>query len=184
MTPYDILEAIGEVDENAVAQADRRRTNRKKVFAAVGSALAACRVLCVFIPIAAMIFRSYGSGDKAGSESAPEVVVYFVGEDGIESVVITRDVRDEQVLFALWKERNGVGEDLLLLNVERKADSSAGVKVVFTFEGNLENYGGNGTLLSETLRLTLSQGQEGAEIEFEFSPSGGSGADGRCEVTE
>ena len=61
MTPYDILEAIGEVDENAVAQADRRRTNRKKVFAAVGSALAACLVLCVFIPIAAMIFRSTGA---------------------------------------------------------------------------------------------------------------------------
>ena len=48
----------------------------------------------------------------------------------------------------------------------------------------VENYGGNGTLLSETLRLTLSQGQEGAEIEFEFSPSGGSGADGRREVME
>lgn len=188
MKPYDILDAIGDVDEVYVMKAKEKRKSHKKLLITVSS-LAACVIFLLIIPV---VINS-GNMNNTVSEpvycSNPAIVVasnpeidiayenvwiYYV--DGNE---INREQEYLQLspneIFNVWKEKNGIGEEVELIKVNIDSNGkttvsendSSGVAMkeigdyfIFniTISKNIENYYDQveRELLLESLKQTMT----------------------------
>ncbi len=72
MKKYDLLDAIGNVNDELVKDAKQKKKSNKKMWATLGS-IAACLVLVIAIPVA-LNFFNLGGGDNGGEVDIHNVV--------------------------------------------------------------------------------------------------------------
>lgn len=212
MKSFDILEAIGNADEEYVIKARAKRKSRKALWIALGSS-AACLALFVAAPLIFAASMRAGApdpgvanngaysetsgvgvaasrgGDSAEmipqqsetprenlTEVAPlidDVQIYYVSDGEVLSK--TRTMRyDPEIIFAAWREENGIGEEVRLIAHEIEDNGTttkkevAGVSLVkchsgdyfiynLTVSKNLEDYYDriDSELLLESLKQTM-----------------------------
>lgn len=212
MKSIDILEAIGNADEEYVIKARAKRKSRKALWIALGSS-AACLALFVAAPLIFAASMRAGApdpgvanngaysetsgvgvaasrgGDSAEmipqqsetprenlTEVAPlidDVQIYYVSDGEVLSK--TRTMRyDPEIIFAAWREENGIGEEVRLIAHEIEDNGTttkkevAGVSLVkchsgdyfiynLTVSKNLEDYYDriDSELLLESLKQTM-----------------------------
>lgn len=211
MKSIDILEAIGNADEEYVIKARAKRKSRKALWIALGSS-AACLALFVAAPLIFAASMRAGAPDPGAAngaysetsgvgvaasrggdsaemipqqsetprenltEVAPlidDVQIYYVSDGEVLSK--TRTMRyDPEIIFAAWREENGIGEEVRLIAHEIEDNGTttkkevAGVSLVkchsgdyfiynLTVSKNLEDYYDriDSELLLESLKQTM-----------------------------
>ena len=138
MKPIDLLEAVGTADEKELAtarNAQKRAAPRVKWVAA----LAACLVVALCAGILPSALRQKPTQEiwEDGSEPATapliaEVPIYYVENGALQSEEIELEV-NPQVIFPVWREKNGIGEEVQLFSV---FIDTHGTESRYTVEGN------------------------------------------------
>lgn len=137
MRPDDILDAIGQVDDTCVQQA-RQKRNLWKTAGVTAGALAAC-FLAVFLLLPE-------GEDQPDQPSQPVHAETAIGEAAIleenvwiyyvDGQTIAREERflpcQPRDIFAAWKEKNRIGDEVELIRVHIDSNSTTTVR---EFEG-------------------------------------------------
>ena len=135
MKPYDLLEAIGEADEKDIASA-RKAPKRIAPRTRWIAALAACLVIALCIGILPSALRETPSTElSSGPATAPliaSVPIWFVKDGALQSEEYELEV-NPQVIFPVWREKNGIGEEVELRSV---FIDTHGTESRYTVEGN------------------------------------------------
>lgn len=117
---YDILEAIGNVDDECVKRAKESKTSNKAMWISI-AALAACLVLVFGVPAIRNFFLA---GEKAPNESnrdemivvSGDTWIYYVDDDEIKREKEYLSMSAENI-FNAWKEKNGIGDEVEFIKV-------------------------------------------------------------------
>lgn len=194
MRAEDLLDAIGQADDLAVLQATQRpeRRSRRGLWVTVAT-LAACVTLVLCSPL--MALRKNGSGaapeqnidlnepypDVESSDlvlAEDDVTVYHV-KDGAVIGTVQHLPLAPQPVFAAWREANGIGDEVKLLDVAIEDNSvtvdngdtvehTAGDYFILrlTVTANLRDYyeALEETLLLDSLKRTMT-GYSGIEFD-------------------
>ncbi len=159
MRSIDILNAVGEVDDEYVTKAKAKKTSYKKVWIALGSSLAACLALFLAVPI---MFAMRGASALAPGTAAPpeidtaaeygDVRIVYVTDGKTRNKTQSMYYKPEEV-FAAWREANGLGDEVEFVKCEIK------------YNGKTTKMPGGGTLANHeadhfTLNLTISKNIE------------------------
>ena len=116
MKREDILDAIGNVDDACIKRAKEKKKSHRKLWIAIGS-LAAC-LLVVFMLPAIVLSGGYGSSfnehDEEPEIEYKDVWIYYV-EGGHICMAKEYTATQPSSIFALWKEKNGIGSDVKLI---------------------------------------------------------------------
>ncbi len=184
MKPYDILDAIGNVDEICVVKAKEKRKKKtyKRLWIAAGS-FAACLALFISIPFIFMSMSKMGkdappnTNDEQGGAGKVEetldidnVWIYYVHDN--EIIGEQQELKmSAECVFNAWKEKNGIGEDVefISVNIESNGKTSENNGMVehqvgdyfvynITISKSIENYYDiiNKELLLESLKQTMT----------------------------
>ncbi len=133
MKEYDILNAIGDVDETAVKNAKVKRKSRRRIFICAGS-LAACAAVAISVGFASGYFGTWGvasqiPADESKDTLAPAhgyVPVYYVQDGKIAAKKHYLQLSAEGV-FTVWREENGIGDEVELIDVNIQDNGKATV---------------------------------------------------------
>lgn len=155
MKPDDILDAIGNVDDVYIKKAKEKKKAHKVMWIAI-STIAACLALFVVSPML-LFFGGFGATapkDSVGNEMKAEwgdVWIYYVDGSKISCEQEYMQLPPKEI-FAVWKEKNGIGDEVVLISVE--ADSVYNIAI----SKNIENYYDiiNSELLLESLERTMT----------------------------
>ena len=139
MKPIDLLEAVGTADETELAaarNAQKRSAPRVRWIAA----LAACLVVALCAGILPGVLRgtpAYEGGENSTNamDTSPliaEVPIYYVADGALQSEVREIEV-NPKVIFPIWREKNGIGEEVSLISV---FIDTHGTESRYTVEGN------------------------------------------------
>lgn len=177
MNSIDILNAIGDVDDEYAAKAKAKRTSYKKVWITLGSSLAACLALFVAVPVIfAMTMKASAPAPGAAQppeattphgETAPpedgvvfetalvhgDVDIYYV--DGYKTARITKDLHySPKEIFAAWREANGIGDEVEFIKCEIK-DNSTTVEKETSYGSVMEHTVGDYFILNVTISKNI-----------------------------
>lgn len=139
MNSIDILNAIGDIDDEYVAKAKAKKTPYKTVWITLGSSLAACLVLFIAVPlIFAMTMRAsapdpaaaapsaaaspHGEYVQIGVETSPiydDAKIFYVADGKICSKTMYICFSPENA-FTAWREANGIGDEVEFIKCEIK----------------------------------------------------------------
>ncbi len=142
MRSIDILNAVGEVDDEFVTKAKAKKASRKKLWIALGSSLAACLALVLAVPI---VFTMRGASAPAPGaveppgaaehpedygypylETAPvfdDVKIFYVADGKICSKTQRMELSAENAFIA-WREANNIGDEVEFVKCEIKDNST------------------------------------------------------------
>lgn len=164
MKPDDILDAIGNVDEACVKKAKEKRSH-KALWITIGS-LAACLLVILILP------RMNMSSDSAQSQAGDEemvidheyVWIYYV-EDG--QIRRTKEYAALQAssIFAVWKEKNGIGDEVELIKFKIESDSTTST-YEYDGEGVVKHEIGDRRVLNMTVSANLEAYYETVDPEL------------------
>ncbi len=116
----EILDAIGMVDEECVKRTKEKEKPRRRGWI-VSGAVVACLLIAVLVPTMQSFFRHGGTGPTENSLNEVTVEwkniwIYYV--DGVDIERIEEYLPcDPQEIFSIWKQKNGIGEEVQLLRV-------------------------------------------------------------------
>ncbi len=102
MKKYDLLDAIGNADDEFVQDAKQKKKSNKKVWAMLGS-IVACLVLVMAIPMA-LNFFNLGGGDN-GAEGVIHNGIFFVEDLNRPYKDINISVTEATARLWRWEER-------------------------------------------------------------------------------
>ncbi len=141
MRSIDILNAVGEVDDEYVTKAKAKKASNKKLWIALGSSLAACLALVLAVPI---IFAMRGASAPAagtaephGAAQPPEdyrypdpetapvyanAKIFYVADGKICSKTQIIELSAENAFIA-WREANNIGDEVEFVKCEIKDNS-------------------------------------------------------------
>lgn len=127
MNPFDILNAIGDVDDEYVAKAKPGKKSRKKLWITLGSSAAACLALVLAVPlIFGMTMRASapapGTALPLEIDTATEygdVRIFYVANNITHNKTQSMYYKPEEV-FAAWREANGIGDEVEFVKCEIK----------------------------------------------------------------
>ncbi len=147
MNSIDILNSIGEVDDEYAARAKAKKTPYKTVWIALGSSLAACLTLFLAVPL---IFAMRGASAPAAGAAEPhgetaspieyidekhqntdneltlaygDAKIFYVADGKISSKTQSMYYKPEDI-FAAWREANGIGNEVEFVKCEVKDNST------------------------------------------------------------
>lgn len=150
MNAENLLDAIGMIDDECIQNAKPKTSSFKQVCITIGS-LAACLGLIMLIPILRQFGTFMNETDEYTAQSSHytvkssaavqssvavvtsgEVWIYYVDGDtvSVEKSDMSYAVQD---IFAAWKRKNGIGEEVKL--IDWKQDSQGDYSTTLEFEG-------------------------------------------------
>lgn len=168
MKPDDILDAIGNVDETCVIKAKEKKKSRKALWITIGS-LAAC-ILVVLFP--SIIFNHIGY-DSAAPENASDqeievehkdVWIYYVKDGQIYKTEEYTAIQASSV-FALWKEKNSIGDEVELIEYKIESNSTTSTSE-HNGEGVVKHEIGDYKVLNITVSANLEAYYESIDSEL------------------
>lgn len=164
MKSDDILDAIGLVEDACVKKAKEKKKTKKNMWITIGT-IAACLVLFFLIPNIPN-FIGYDAEDPGAGD---DVWIYYVDGDAISREQATLP-KTSQAVFASWKEKNGIGEDVVLLDVTESLEED-GAALYITVSANIETYYEiiDSELLLESLKQTMTGYSEIVYDEYHIS---------------
>lgn len=184
MRPDDILDAIGNVDDECVKKAREKKKNHKAFWITLGSA-AACLIIALIIPALSRFGVSENSTSNITNDTAVEetydmaivedyVDIYYVSDGEINHSKKHLPLSAKDV-FNAWKEQNGIGDDVKFIDVSIEDNGKttesevAGQTVIkhetgdyfiynLTISKSIEDYYDtvNSELLLESLKKTMT----------------------------
>lgn len=133
MNTQDILEAIGNIDDACIRNAKATKKSYKNLFIMVAS-MAACLAFMIWVPqiLKSELLRIEESIETAKSSvSFPssayhtseavitegEVHIYYVDGDKVSMEIADMSYAAEDI-FAAWRKKNGIGEEVKLISRE------------------------------------------------------------------
>lgn len=182
MKSTDILDAIGNVDDELIEKAKEIKKSYKAILLSMG-ALAACLLLIILAPYIKNITGHDGiKYDNTLSEQDTEtaivsdnVWIYYVDGSQIKSEQQFLQLSTEEIFYA-WRDKNGLGEDVKYIRVKIDSNSTTtesevngstiishklGDYFIFniTISKNIENYYDkvDSKLLLESLKKTMTK---------------------------
>lgn len=141
MNSIDILNAIGDVDDEYAAMAKLGKKSHKMLWITLGSSLAACLVLFIGVPVIfAMTMRAGAPAPENAAlledgaypdiGTAIEIVpvyadaeIFYVADGKICSKTLPMYYKPDEV-FAAWREASGIGDEVELVKCEIKDNST------------------------------------------------------------
>lgn len=161
MRADDILDAIGHVDEVYVRRAKEKRRYRKAVWITAGS-LAACLLLAVLLPGVVTHFAGSSGGDLPGDEPTHDVEIVpayddiwiYYAQDGQMARAEEYCTLQPSSVFALWKEKNGIGDEVELIECRIDGDSATAT-VEDNGEDTVSHEVGNHFILNVTVSKNI-----------------------------
>ena len=171
MRSDDILDAIGEVDDDLVRGAKEIRRSHKALWLTLSS-VAACLLIVFMLPIVFISMKGASSADPGSDgkeEDISSISIYYLGEDGI--AVEQTEWLSIQEVFNTWRDLNGLGEDVRFISQDFivSTDDPVTVSVVhLVISDDIENYydSVDKKLLLETLTLTMTEYFDVSEEHF------------------
>ena len=157
MKPDDILDAIGNIDDVCVKKAKAKKKSHKAVWITIGS-IVACLALVVCMPYVLFFLKgAYDSNPgNAGEEMAvgwDYVRIYYVDGDEIKQQKEWLRLSAEDI-FNVWKEKNGLGDDVELIRVIIDSNSKTAVSE-FDGEGVVNHEVGNYHIYNLTITKSI-----------------------------
>lgn len=149
MNSIDILNAVGEVDDEFVTKAKAKKTSRKKLWIALGSSAAACLALVLAVPIMfatrGATAPAPGAAEPTGAAEHPEdygypdlqlapvycsdAKIFYVADGKICSKTQIIELSAESTFIA-WREANNIGDEVEFVKCEIKDNSTDTEKVI------------------------------------------------------
>ncbi len=149
MRSIDILNAVGEVDDEFVTKAKAKKTSRKKLWITLGSSLAACLALVLAVPIMFAMRGATapapGAAEPTGAAEHPEdygypdpqlapvycsdAKIFYVADGKICSKTQIIELSAESTFIA-WREANNIGDEVEFVKCEIKDNSTDTEKVI------------------------------------------------------
>ena len=151
MKAEDILDAIGQAEDACIRRARTPVAKKPRRWWIAVGAVAACLLLCVPVMSVFVAMKRANSSGMEGMDAAPEqngvagedgdddglrypesnddalayeeVTVYYVHDGRLESGVKTLPLAPQEV-FAVWREANGIGDEVTLLRVHIEDNST------------------------------------------------------------
>ena len=159
MKAEDILDAIGQAEDACIRRARTPVAKKPRRWWLAAGAVAACLVLCV--PVMSVFVAMQGANGSAPEGIAPmpeggdkdenrypetnedavaieDVTIYYVKDGALVTGVKTLELSPQEV-FAVWREANGIGDEVTLLGV-RIEDNSTTVDNGETVEHTVGDY--------------------------------------------
>lgn len=167
MKSDDILDAIGLVEDAYIKKAKEKKKskkNKKNMWITIGT-IAACLVLFFLIPN----IPNFIGYNAEGPEDGNHVWIYYVDGNAISREQATLP-KTSQAVFASWKEKNGIGEEVVLLDVTESPEED-GAALYITVSANIETYYEtiDAELLLESLKQTMTGYSELVYDEYHIS---------------
>ena len=163
----DILDAIGNVDDACVKRAKEKKKSHKKVWITLGS-LAACLLVVFMLPGIILNFGGYDSADNVQDEEIAveykNVWIYYV-EDGQICKAKEYTAMQASSIFALWKEKNGIGDEVELIKFRIESNSSTTTSE-YDGEGIVKHEVGDYRVLKITVSANLEAYYETIDSEL------------------
>ena len=154
MKTDDLLDAIGDVDDVCVKRAKEQKKTHRALWAAMGT-LAACICIAMMLPKGRLNDSSNQAQDE---EIYKNIWIYYV-EDGEVCKKQEYIMAQAAAVFSLWKEKNGIGEEVKLIQYSPDTTS-------IIVSANLQAY--YGTIDRELLLESLKQTMAGyANLEYD-----------------
>ena len=161
MKPDDILDAIGNIDEACVKKAKEKKKSHKALWIAVSS-FAACLVIALILPSIVMNFSGYGNAEVDDDKSADRELAMAYENAGIyytdgRQILHTEEYCAAQAtsVFALWKEKNGIGDEVELIDCRIDSNSAESTSR-YTGEDIVTHIVGNHFVLNITISKNMA----------------------------
>jgi len=160
MKADDLLDAIGELDELYLEPLEEKPKRRKIVWSGIGS-LAACLLLFLFLPNGLLNRMAMQNEADYVSKEYTSLWVYYA-EDGSLSSFRYEIHGGDAEMFAAWKNKNGIGADVLLKDIElweaAPSNSETGYLLRVTLTASFSQYleADADGLLRESLKRTVA----------------------------
>lgn len=133
MNAQDVLDAIGNIDDECIRNAKPKKKSHKNLFITVAS-MAACLAFMIWVPkmFKAEFLRMEESMETAKSSAAfhssayytseaviteGDVHIYYVDGDKVSMEIVNMSY-DAEDIFAVWRKKNGIGEEVKLISRE------------------------------------------------------------------
>ncbi len=148
MRSIDILNAVGEVDDEYVTKAKAKKASNKKLWITLGSSLAACLALVLAVPIMfamrGAIDPAAGTAEPHGAAQPPEdyrypdlevapvyanAKIFYVADGKICSKTQIIELSAESAFIA-WREANNIGDEVEFVKCEIKDNGFDTEKVI------------------------------------------------------
>jgi len=162
MNSFDILKAIGDVDDEYVTKAKLRKKSHKTLWITLGSSLAACLVLFVGVPLM-FAMRGASSADpgaslhgeyvQIGVDTSPiyaDAKIFYVDDGKICSKTQYINLSPENA-FAAWREANGIGDEVKFIKFQIKDNSVTNEIEPSGGASGIENIAGDYFILNVTI---------------------------------
>lgn len=177
MRSIDILNAVGEVDDEYVTKAKARKTSRKRLWIALGSSAAACLALVLAVPIMFAMrganVPASGTAEPHGETASPieyidekhqntdneltlvydNAKIFYVADGKICSKTQSMELSAENAFIA-WREANGIGDEVEFVKCEIK-DNSTDRTVTMGGETFIEHTVGDYFILNLTISKSI-----------------------------
>lgn len=134
MKPEELSDHIGEIDDELIAGAKKKRSTNKKIFLITGS-IAACALIAVTVVF--LVSRQNtvvetrvpfaGGYTEKGADTEKDmtpmpVKVFFVSNGKIESIKLAFSPQTKAI-FEGWKHKNNIGDDVKFISATIENDS-------------------------------------------------------------
>lgn len=166
MNVDNLIDAFGDIEDEYILEASTIKRPRKKIWiswATVGS-LAACFLLLFLLPN----FRQ--SGDKLGMapNNTEEGLYMDISVSYVSDGTIKQDVEylpsDPEEIFEVWKEKNQIGDDVVLVEVEIKKYTASWVESEGESDTSLDADTSQDTDENSNLQVPNLENQDGYQV--------------------
>lgn len=178
MKPIDLLDSIGNIDDDIIIKSEKKHKTKKAIFIIVDVA-AACLVICSAILVIKYPFWTETStpdipepsNEVIEAPTAYDINIYYVSGNKLDTISQFVEI-EPNAIFEAWKKANNIGSEVKLLDYKEEhqiEDSDyeysgvvthniGEITVTLTISKNIEKYynGTDSELLFESLKNTMS----------------------------
>lgn len=138
MKNTELLDYLGEIDDDLIVNAMKKPKPLKKMLAAFGT-LAACVVLAVVVTTTLNRSPAFENSTSSfyttgGASEQPSVEISEGGCEPLQAQLCyvrdgvllseNRELPDEQAVFEAWKQLNGIGDEVRLIGTRLEGDGT------------------------------------------------------------